>query len=355
MEVTMASIFDIDPNFKIQTKLGRDDIKFYDVREAPFSLHGVFYEECRFTRMPDAVAKNVSEGVCYLNSNTAGGRVRFRTDSPFVAIHAKMFNLDKMSHFTVCGSAGFDLYVNEDGEEKYAATFQPPFNMTEGYESLAKLNGSKMRDITINFPLYSGVESLFVGVSEDATVCEATPYEIETPIVFYGSSITQGGCASRPGNSYQGFLSRRFNADYINLGFSGSAKGEDAITEYISGLDMSVFVYDYDHNAPTTDHLEKTHEKMFKRIRETHPDVPVIMMSRPVYCLSEDEEIRRSIVEKTYRNALESGDRNVYFIDGRTLMALAGNEGTVDGCHPNDLGFASMAKAVGDVLEKILG
>ena len=260
-----------------------------------------------------------------------------------------------MSHFTVCGSAGFDLYVNEDGEEKYAATFQPPFNMTEGYESLVKLNGSKMRDITINFPLYSGVESLYVGVSETATVCEAMPYEIDCPIVFYGSSITQGGCASRPGNSYQGFLSRRFNADYINLGFSGNAKGEDAITEYISGLDMSVFVYDYDHNAPTTEHLEKTHEKMFKSIRETHPDVPVIMMSRPVYCLSEDEEVRRSIVEKTYRNALESGDRNVYFIDGRTLMALAGNEGTVDGCHPNDLGFASMAKAVGDVLEKVLG
>ena len=91
---------------------------------------------------------------------------------------------------------------------------------------------------------------------------------------------------------------------------------------------------------------------MFKAIRSENPNIPIIMMSRPKVNLSEDEKERRSIVEETYKNALGAGDKNVYFIGGETLMELCGDEGTVDGCHPTDFGFASMAKAIGDVIEK---
>jgi lysophospholipase L1-like esterase len=154
--------------------------------------------------------------------------------------------------------------------------------------------------------------------------------------------------------SYESIVSRRLNADHINLGFAGYARGEDEIAEYISNLEMSCFVYDYDHNANTVEDLKNTHEKMFKRIRSKNPDVPIIMMPRPKFCLTEGDVLRLNVIKETYNNAIENGDKNVYLIEGEKLMQMAGNDGTVDNTHPTDLGFASMAKAVGDLLEKIL-
>ena len=342
----------IDPNFKVNTELNESDIRFYDVKESPFRIYGVFFENGKFRRMPEDVAKAVSSGTWSLHSRTAGGRIRFRTDSPYVAIHAKMPKILRGPHSTLCGSAGFDLYLYEE-MDRYFGTFTPPYDMEDGYESILRFPSSKMREVTINLPLYSEVSELYVGLSETATVCVPTPYKIETPIVYYGSSITQGGCASRSGSSYPSIVARRLNADYVNLGFSGNAKGEVEIAEYISNLEMSAFVYDYDFNAPTPEYLQETHERMFRIIREKNPTLPILMMSKPRYYLTAVDEKRLEIIRTTYRNAIESGDKNVYMLDGRQLMQLCRGEGTVDNVHPTDFGFASMAIAVGDVLEKI--
>ena len=171
--------------------------------------------------------------------------------------------------------------------------------------------------------------------------------------LFYGSSITQGGCSSRPGTTYQAIASRRLDFDYINLGFSGNAKGEQVMVDYLASLPMSVFVCDYDHNAPSVDHLAATHENLYRNIRKAHPHIPVIFMARPLFYPDADALARLEVIKTTYENAKRAGDTNVYLLDGPTLMAMAGDDGLVDGAHPNDLGFASMAKAVGDVLEKI--
>ena len=135
------------------------------------------------------------------------------------------------------------------------------------------------------------------------------------------------------------------------ISFSGNAKAEKVMSDYICSLDMSLFVYDYDHNAPTYEHLEETHERMFIEFRQAHPDVPVIMMTRPKFTFDEAEEKRESLIRKTYENALARGDKNVFFLSGRELMLIAKNDGTVDGCHPNDLGFFSMAKAIERLLK----
>ena len=349
----MKSISEIDKNFSIETSIKKDDICFLDAKEKPFEIYGIFYDNGKFRRLPEEVAKAVNDGVYALHTNTAGGRVRFKTDSPYVAIHADMPSIGKMPHFAMTGSAGFDLYVREESESYYGS-FVPSFKMTDGYESVIDFPTNEMREITINFPLYSDVSSLYIGLSKNSSVEKPTPYKHEKPIVFYGSSITQGGCASRPGTSYESIISRRFDTDFINLGFSGSARGEDEIAEYIKNIPMSVFVFDYDHNAPTTEHLKNTHEKMFRIIREKNPELPVILMSRPKYILTDEEKERLGIIEKTYLNAKENSDRNIYLIDGKSLMKEAENEGTVDGCHPNDLGFYSMSKAIIDVLEKII-
>lgn len=345
----MSDISKIDKNFKVETKLDIEDIKFYDVLEEPFKVYGVFYENGKFRRLPEEVAKTVNDGVYGLHAHTAGGRVRFKTDSSYIAINAKMPSVGKMPHFAVSGSAGFDLYVK--GEMQiYKKTFMPPFNFEGGYESIIELGSREMREITINFPTYSEVSNLYIGLSETAGILEPTPYKYEKPIVYYGSSITQGGCCSRPGNTYEATISRRFDIDHINLGFSGSARAEDSIAEYIKDLDMSIFVYDYDHNAPTLEHLKATHKRMYDIIRKANPDLPIIIMTKPTFF---PDVYSYAVIKETYEIAKANGD-NVYYLDGPMLMAMAGNEGTVDNCHPNDLGFASMAKAVGDVIEGIL-
>lgn len=349
----MSNISLIDSNFKVESQIKESDIRFYDVNQSPFRIYGVFYESGKFRRLPENVAKTVNTGVYGLHANTAGGRVRFKTNSPYIAINAKMPCIGKMPHFALTGSAGFDLYICDEAD-RYVKTFVPSFDIQDGYESIIYFNSSEMREVTINFPLYSEVSELYIGLRDGSFVGEPKGYKTDKPIVYYGSSITQGACASRPGNSYQSILSRRLNADHINLGFSGSARGELEIAEYISGLDMSAFVYDYDYNAPSAEHLNNTHQKMYRIIREANPDLPIVLMSRPKIRLTDDEMFRLAIITKTYEDAKAAGDENIYLLDGGTLMALAQDEGTVDDCHPNDLGFVSMAKALGDLLEKII-
>ena len=345
----MFDIAKVDENLEVKTSIEKDDIKFYNINEAPFKIYGVTFEDGRYRRLPEKVAQSVSKGVHSIHSSTSGGRVRFMTDSSYIAINVTMDKIVRDSRFALAGPSGFDLY----SDNRYEKTFVPPYDMENGYESVIELGEKKLRNITINFPLYSNVLNLYIGVSKDAVLKSPAPYANSKPIVYYGSSITQGGCASRPGSCYPAIISRRFNYDYINLGFAGNAKGEDEIAEYIKTLDMSLFVYDYDHNAPSVEHLKNTHEKMFKTIRREKPNIPIIIMSRPKVNLSEKEIERLHIIEATYKNALAAGDENVYFIAGKTLVELCGDEGTVEGIHPTDFGFASIAKALGDVIENI--
>lgn len=347
-------IKDIDKNFNIETKIEEKDLKFISVLEKPFDLYGYCNGEKSFRRLPAAVAENVNEGVEVLASNTAGVRVRFCTDSPYIAISVKYPNILKLPHMPFTGTTGFDMYSCENGKYIFEKTFVPPIDIKDGYEGIHYFGTKKMRDITINFPLYNDVSEVYIGLAESAEIGHGGKYNNEKPIVYYGSSITQGGCASRPGTSYQAIVSRDLNYDYVNLGFSGSARGEDEIIDYINSLEMSCFVLDYDHNAPDYKFLSETHEPMFKKIRARNPDLPIIIMSMPYCNTLRDVKEREEVIKATYDNAVKSGDKNVYFIDGEVLFdAFGGDSGTVDGTHPNDLGFMCMAKAVRECLEKI--
>lgn len=346
----MRHIEQLDKNFEVKTTI-EETMHFTNCLEPPFRVYGLQSTEEGFVRMPPETAQDVNPNVATLFRNTAGGRVRFRTNSPKIAIRAKMAGIGKMPHFPLTGSAGFDLYE----DNIYRGTFIPPYDIEDGYESMIHLYSKYEREILIHFPLYSNVISLEIGLCTGASVLPPSPYSQELPVVYYGSSITQGGCASRPGNSYENILSRTLNIDHINLGFSGGAKGEEIMADYIAGLSMSVFVYDYDHNAPDTGHLRDTHQNMFLKVREAHPLLPVIMLSRPQPNPSDDDMLRRSIVMDTWQKALALGDKNVYFIDGSMMLhAFGGDSGTVDAIHPNDLGFMCMAKFIQPVLQKAL-
>ena len=345
----MQTLSQIDPNFAVKTKVEREGLVFRNCMEAPFSLHGLMREGDRFCRLPKAVAEATSEGVAYLYADTAGGRVRFATDSPFIAIHAEFDKVGKMPHFALSGSSGFDLYT----DDRYRATFMPPFDLAGGYESIVNLDG-KLHEITVNFPLYSEIKELFIGLDAGAKLLPPKDYTVGKPVVYYGSSITQGGCASKPGSSYQSILSRRLDCDYVNLGFSGNAKGETVMAEYVASLSMSAFVFDYDQNAPTPEHLEATHGTFFDIVRSAQPNLPILMLTRPVYDRGELEEANERIIRRTYETARAAGDQNVALITAEKLLALVEDNGTVDGVHPTDSGFLSMANAIEPVLRKAL-
>lgn len=350
----MSDISQIDQNFHVATQIQREGLVFRDAETAPFRIYGVMREQDHFCRMPDSVASVVNEGVERLALHTAGGRVRFMTDSPYVAIHAEMAELGKMPHFPLTGSIGFDLYTGAGDGQQYIGTFIPPYDIQDGYESVLDLREGGMKLVTINFPLYSNVKKLYIGLHQAAALDRAPDYRQELPVVYYGSSITQGGCASRPGNAYQAIISRRMDANFINLGFSGSARGEQPMVDYLAALDMSVFVLDYDHNAPTPEHLAATHEHLFQTVRATHPELPIVMMTRPKVHLNDEEKRRLAIVRQTYDHAVAAGDTHVYMIPGYELIEPDVIEvATVDNAHPNDAGFLSMANRLQAVLEQI--
>lgn len=350
----MSDISKIDKNFVLDANVQREGAVFYNVTEKPFSVHGLIRENGAWARMPAAISDNVNEGVKALAHNTAGGRVRFVTDSPYVIIKTVQPEMSSFAHMAFSGKCGFDLYSGSGAKTRYIKSFIPPVEKKGGFEAVIDLGESRERLLTIDFPLYDNVTDLYVGLLGTATLCAAPDYTYEKPVVYYGSSITQGGCASRAGTSYQGFLSRWLDTDYINLGFSGSAKGEKIMADYIAALDMSVFVLDYDHNAPSDEHLEATHEALFKCVRAAHPDIPIIVMNRPKSYLNAMELHRINIIKRTVENAALAGDKNVYFVSGKELMSLCNDEGTVDGTHPTDLGFFSMAKCLEPLLKSLL-
>lgn len=348
-----------DKNLWVNNTIGAEDAVFYDVREKPFSIYGLYepLTEPEFKRMPDEVAASVSRDVSILARNTAGGRVRFCSDSMYVAIRAEMPSIGRFSHMPLSGSAGFDLYIDVPGEgSRFRKSFMPAYNIKDGYESKINFYQKKMRYFTINFPPYSDVKNLYVALQKDATVGEGLSYRNSLPVVYYGSSITQGGCCSRPGNSYQNIISRRLGLDYLNLGFSGAGKAEQAMLDYLASLPMMAFVCDYDHNAPNPEHLRNTHLNLYKRIRAAHPTIPFLMISRSDFDSAYDENIlRRDIIVDTYRYARAQGDKNVYCIDGASVFRGPYSEMcTIDGVHPGDLGFALMADAIESELRRAL-
>ena len=335
----------------IETKIERDGLVFYDIDEAPFRIHGVYREGARYVRMPSDIAKTVGDGVGNLCAHTAGGRVRFITDSPYIAISIRVRGFSKFSFFPLSGTAGCDLY----GGKRYFGTYAPPLDLTDHYEGVVDIFDPEEREYTVNMPLYSAVENLYIGIKAGSILRAAPDYAVTTPIVYYGSSIVQGGCAVRPGSNYESILGRMLDCDFINLGFAGCAKGEDEIAHYIAGLKMTALVYDYDHNAPTVDYYRKTHERMFKIIREAQPTLPIVMMSRPKYYLSPEEKERVAVMLQTYEHALAAGDKHVYCIRGADLLSEDIRENAlVDNCHPTDGGFVSIAKVLGRTLDEIL-
>lgn len=358
-------IEEIDKNFQSKS-IGNREFLFKSVTEKPFELDGFPWRdempETPFHRIPvERLKGKVNDGVIWLGRNSTGGTCRFRTDSTMIALRATLEQPSDMNHMPRGGSAGFDLHmVTPTGTVQIGNCFPgPQVNELEACMIYADLPAGLEREFILTFPLYGGAFTVEIGLLPGATLTEPSPWKIDKPIVFYGSSITQGGCASRPGNCYPNLLCRALKARQVNLGFSGSGRGEEAMAELINELDPSLFVFDYDHNAPDVEYLRKTHEPFFKIIRAKHPELPVIFASKcdiwPYDPSYDNFSERREVIRTTFRNAVNAGDKHVYFVDGETLFGTEDREACcVDRCHPNDLGFYRMYKTFLPVVKRAL-
>ena len=354
----------LDRNMAGSSPVDENGLRFYDVHKAPFRVHGVMWEspETPFRRMPGDVAKTVSAGVETLHYHTSGGRIRFTTNSKTLAIRVQMPT--NIKHAVVAPPLiyGFDVYINNGDTSTYWESIKAPTEFEyDGYTGKVTFPNNNVRDITLYMPCYGGLNSIEIGLDAEATVSEAGNYRHSLPVVFYGSSITQGAAASRPGNTYVARVARNLDCDYIDMGFSGNALGELEMARYLSQLPMSMFVMDYDHNSPDAAHLKAHHEAFFKEFRKGNPTVPVLMITRApmTYHLSNENGLRCEIIRTTCENAKAQGDNNVYYLDGRTLfredlIGFAAKDCTSDRAHPNDLGMFMMSCAFTKEIAKIM-
>lgn len=339
----------VDKNFQLAKPSTVSKGKaYYCLPSSAFPLYGVFYEdEVGFLRMDKTVAEKTSDGVNWLNFHTSGGRIRFSTDSSSFELSVKYDELVKMSHMALLGQSGFILLEEGESERKVVRIFPPSFNSEKGFSGATALQGEGMRDYILYFPLYNGVKELTIALDENAKVGKGLPYRTEKPILYYGSSITQGGCASRPDNSYQAIISKWNNIDFINLGFSGNGRAEPIMADYLGDIDCSLFVCDYDYNAKSVDELQERHFPLYERYRKLRPTTPILFISKPDFEYDANSLKRERIIRETVKKAKALGDKNVYFLAGRSLYGKKDRENcSVDSCHPNDLGFYRMAQKI---------
>ena len=348
----------VDHNFAEKT-LEQSNWDTYPLPCAPFRLYGaVFDDTFGITKIPATDAAPMSDAVRWGARCTDGVRLVFATDSKHLALEVEAYQPMCTSTAPYAASSGFSLSEVAEGKYYHVGNITPDRGMAEPYryEKGLDLAGGELHIYVLFFPTYSGVRSLTVKLDRGAKVAPANIYRRKLPIVYYGSSITQGACASRCDNMYQAYVSERFGLDFMSFGFSGNALAEDAVVEYLSRVPASVFVCDYDYNAPDAEYLEKTHRNLYLHYRKHHPKTPIVFMSAPNGSRSFGSEERAKIIRETCLFARRNGDSNVYFLNGdRYFPSEVKEHCQIDGVHPTDLGFYFMYKTLARTVFRILG
>jgi lysophospholipase L1-like esterase len=333
----------------------RQSIPFPDARLTVSGLPWFSEDSPTLRRLPLRLKDQFRSPVWSLAQQPSGGRIRFRTDSTTVGISAENPKFSNMHHMPSVGENGFDVYVGHD----YMGSAWPDAAGKITKEWRVGRERS-MRDITLYLPLYKAVTIQSLSLDEGACLERATPYAIQKPIVYYGSSITQGGCASNPGGSCQAILERRLNADFVNLGFSGNGMGEPAVAEAICELDPSCIVLDFWGN-PSAEQYAAALPPFVDILRKKWPRLP-ILVTGPFYFPAEAAggDVARSLSAKrrTARELVQqrrkAGDRWLIFVDGLKMLNRDQTGGLVDGVHPNSLGFYFNAQGLEPFLRKAL-
>ena len=352
-----AEIAKFDPNMAQKSAVVTNGVKWIDGKFLPLEGRVFASVDDYYDRLPKNVTTNVNGGVRSMKHHTAGMMFRFVTDSRKLSFQWVPYNsMLSMDHMPSTGVSGIDVYRWDEARGKwlYAKTGRIWDAKKGGSLSLPWQPGTPC---LVNLPLYNGIRSFKLGVDPEAKV-EAYPHRsgVVKPVVFYGTSITHGGCCSRPGLSFVNRVGRDLDVPVVNLGFSGSGQGELEMSEHLAAIDASCYVLDCVWNMGV--HLmNERYEKFVRNLRRLRPDVPIVLAEGcDVYCKTEFSRSimdRNTLVRPTYEKLLGEGWKNLHFLASEDQMC-DDFEGTVDGCHPNDLGMADMARAFGAVVKKAL-
>ncbi|OQB73353.1 MAG: hypothetical protein BWX89_01009 [candidate division TA06 bacterium ADurb.Bin131] len=331
--------------------------------EKPFEINGFawFDKEKIYRRLPENPQYKIPEAVDYLADNTSGGVIRFRTDSDVLMIKVKIKEVSGMPHMPASGQSGFDCYIGKSTKEVYCSTAIPDINSKEYERKFFQFEKKEFRDISLYFPLYMGVEDVLVGIEKNSKVAKPSQFKEKGRIVAYGTSITQGGCASRPAMGYTNILSRWLGIEFINLGFSGSGKGEPELAHLITMISkVRCIILDYQANTDYQRYIT-TLPEFVKILRNRFKDIPIIIISRtPVSIWAFDKKAKTQwekgykFQDKFVKEMNKQGDRLIFSYNGSVLFKEIWQESTVDGGHPTDLGFLTMAKALYPILKRKL-
>lgn len=315
-----------------------------------------------FDRLPVEAEGKVTEAVWNLSHHSAGISVRFMTDSPEISARWSLRS-DRlaMPHMPATGVSGLDLYAKgEDGAYHWLAVGRP--EKAKGNEAVL-VGGlpAGMHEYILYLPLYNGTESLEVGIQAGNALRRGTPYPADRakPMLFWGTSILHGGCASRPGMAYPSIIGRHMQRPVINLGFSGNGKMDPELVTLIAPLEVSVYVIDCAPNMGPELISERT-EPLVHALRAAHPDTPIVLVENITYQQSwfldkkkNAYSDKNAALYAAYQRLIGEGVKNLYYIPGDRLLG-DDYEATVDGTHPTDVGFLRMADVIEPVLHHLL-
>lgn len=351
----------IDKNF--QNRAGKSSLTWIDAFDKRISLHGLgWLRENRkrkdFRRLPDRAAPDLSEGVQFLSHCPASVFLSFFTDASDISVDLTIADLEKMNHMAATGMAGAELYFREGSQWHPIGTVRPSFTERKFVGSVLANAPKERREYRLYLPLYKRIERIAVGISPGSKV-EPSP-AIGKPLFFYGTSITQGGCANTSGSDFVSLLGRTLNREVINFGFSGNGKGEPEIARLIREVNAEAFILDYLANV-SSELLEKTLPDFVSLLREKHPTTPIILVGNVAYNQTlMDQKLwleldrKREVLMAVYLNRRSAGDTNLHFIDGHGLLPIAQTGVFVDGVHPTSHGFALVAERLAPQLARIL-
>jgi len=334
---------------------------WYDACGLTIEGQGWSETKSAYDRLPGKAEGMVRPAVWNLSRHSAGIAVRFTTDAP--AIHARWTltsaNL-AMPHMPATGVSGLDLYVRDrERHWRWLANGKPAGKTNTA--TLVRGLPQRPRDYLLYLPLYNGVTSVEIGIAKKYALAAtgSRPPGFEQPLVFYGTSITQGGCASRPGMVHTAILGRRFERPVINLGFSGNGRMETEVVELIAEIDAAVYVLDCLPNINAKEIAART-RPCIEILRKSHPETPILLVEDRTYSDAflvpskrERNLSSRAAYHKIFSELRAAGDRQLYYLKGDHLLG-EDNEGTVDSSHPTDLGFLRQANAFAEALGPIL-
>ena len=338
---------------------GKDELfKWIDGKELGIEGRGWENDSLYYNRLPAKAEGRVPSSVWTLSKKTAGFCLHFITDANTIKANWGLTN-EMLSGWEndANGVSGLDLYVKMEDKTWHWLAVGKPLKI-ENIETLVAGMPEGRREYLLYLPLFNGIKYLKIGVPKGNLLEKAIPF-MGKPIVFYGTSITQGEFASRSGMCSTAILGRRLNREIINLGFNGSGKMEPEVAELLAELDPAIYFIDCMPNL-VADEIAVRVDPFIRILRKSHPETPIVLAEGITYndaFLVKSRQLRnvecRKALRKVYETLLNGGIKNLYYQIGEGQLGSDG-EATVDGVHPTDLGFMRQADAYELTIESIL-